>query len=58
MGAERRATFRVDDRSLSLSQGERLGSNEIVAVRGDGVVLRDAVTGSRMIRLGDDVRID
>ncbi len=58
MGAERRATFRVDDRSLSLAQGDRLGSREIVAVRGDGVVLRDAVTGSRMVRLGDDVRVD
>jgi transcriptional regulator with XRE-family HTH domain len=58
MGAERRATFRVDGRSVTVGVGEHVGRAEVLAIQGNGVTLRNPQSTSRTARLGDDVRVD
>ncbi len=58
IGQIRRATFRVDEESVTVDQGGRLGPERVAAIGTDRVKLVSDAGGSRVVQLGDEAALD
>jgi DNA-binding XRE family transcriptional regulator len=58
LGSVRTATFRTDVDSITVSQGENLGTSHAERVGADGVDLRDATGGLHTVKLGDAIAVE
>jgi len=58
LGEVRTATFRTDGDTISLAEGETIGTQLAERVRGDGVDLRDAAGQLHTVKLGDTVAVE
>jgi DNA-binding XRE family transcriptional regulator len=58
LGGARTATFRTDADSISVSEGQELGTRHAERVGADGVDLRDAAGDLHTVRLGDAIALE
>jgi hypothetical protein len=58
LGSVRTATFRTDVDSISLSEGEKLGTRHAERVGVDGVDLRDTTGALHTVKLGDTIALE
>jgi len=58
LGGVRTATFRTDADSISLSEGQALGTRRAERVSVDGVHLRDATGTLHTVKLGDTIALE
>ena len=57
IGRDRRATFELDGRPVTVAEGGRLGAGDVIAIRADGVVLRTQM-GLQTVQLGQRALVD
>jgi hypothetical protein len=58
LGNVRTATFRTDADSITVSQGQKLGTRHAERVGADGVDLRDPTGDLHTVKLGDAIALE